>query len=166
MQTFLVLAVLLSAPGDKPLSAPVEVTMTAARATIEKQPADEKNARKDFGPGLEHIRAALDDLDFNTFRLVKSSKNIVKPGEEAHFPINGRYSLYFTAVGRDAEERIRVSVQIKEKVKKTVDGQEQVVLREALSTTCAVVAGKPLRLGGLKLDEGQLVVIVVVREQA
>lgn len=163
MQTLLVLAVLLSAQGDKPLTAPVDVTVTAIRATLVERATDDKQPQKDYGPGLEQVRPALRDLDFNTFRLVKNAQSSVKPGEETKFAINDRYSLYLTPIGRDTEDRIRVSVQIKEKVKKKVDGKEKVVLRQALSTTCAVVAGKPLRLGGLKLDEGQLVVIVVVR---
>ena len=179
---------LMAAEGDRPLVKPVKVSMVAVQA-IRKPPSkdvedvsdglkkvDEKEKRvKRFGMGLDTVRPALEDLDFDEFRKVAVAKAMAKPGQEVRLAIDRRYTLYVKPLARDNKGRIRITARVEELVRKKPESKarrgirrrekdKKLVHRQALSLTSAVARDKPLRLGGFKLDEGELVVILTVGE--
>ncbi len=174
--SFLIAVVVLAAEGDQPLAKPVTVEIVAVQASREApakppaaspaKPQDPKKIKQKFDPGLERIRPIVADLPFDTFKKLKTAKISVKPNEEARFAITDRYTLLLTPLAKDKEGRIRVHIRVIEKIKKKVEGtdKKKEVERQLLSTKSAIAPKKPLRLGGMKLDKGELVVILFVNE--
>lgn len=52
--------------------------------------------------------------------------------------------------------------RIRTRVQETIKIGEKTVLRDALDTTCTIAPHKHLLLGGLKLDEGELALVLSV----
>lgn len=174
----LIAVVMFAAEGDQPLTKPVSVEVVAVQASRETpaapsepspaKPEDPKKIKQKFDPGLERIRPVVEDLPFDTFKKLKSAKLSINPNKEERCAITDRYTLFLTPLAKDKEGRIRVQVRVVEKIKKKVEDvgkdKEKVVERQLLATTSAVAPKKPLRLGGMKLDKGELVVILFVNE--
>ena len=151
---FVVVAVFLGADSDTSKPKPVTVSMVAVKA------AQENRKETYFEPGLEGIRDAVSDLKYDTYRKVTSSRTTAPFGEEAKLPINATYTLYVTPVSKEPNGQIRLKTRIEiipeDKTKKPVNTHVATVLQKP---------GKKLVLGGgMKLDEGELVVIITVVE--
>ena len=151
-----VVAVLLNGGGDrsKPKPKPVTVSMVAVKA------AQEHRKEKYLEPGLEGIRDAVSDLKYDTYRKVASSKTTARFDEEVKVPINAAYALYVTPLSKESNGQIRLKTRIEmppaDKAKKPVNTHVATVLQKP---------GKKLVLGGgMRLDEGELVVIITVVE--
>lgn len=119
----------------------------------------EGRERQYFDSALRGIRGDLADLDFDTFRAIKTMKAKVAYGEERAFEINSRYTLYLRPNAKEADGRISVRARIelkpRDKNKKPVN---------ALMATTRVVPGDRFRLGGAKLERGELVLVTMVKD--
>jgi len=135
----------------------VDIAMVAVRASQEgrKEKAVERS--------LTRVRETLESIDeYDTFRMVRTSESDAAYQEECRLPINNRYTLLISPIGRDASGRIRLRARIEEQIRR----DEKLVKRIALEATTSLAQGRPLKLCGLRLEEeGELVVIVTVRER-
>ncbi|MBN2308493.1 MAG: hypothetical protein JXR94_05950 [Candidatus Hydrogenedentes bacterium] len=171
-----IVAASLAAEGDCPIEKPVQVTMVAVQATRSGPPRTAQpehglvfgiresgpKRRKEFSKDLEEIRPALEALDFDVFTKVNAGKAVADAGREVQLPINRDYTLFVTPLCKDREGRIRIKGRVEEKV--LLRGNKKPVSRQALSFTSAIAPNKPLRLGGFRLGQGELIVVLSVDE--
>lgn len=146
----LLFVALAAAPEDVPAN-PALVKMVAVQAT------NEGRGSKYFGEGLEGVRKSVIGLDYDTFHRVKATEKAAPYGLETKLPIDGRYTLCLTPVSVGADGRIR----LKTRITMTSRNPERGTIN-ALDTTLVMVPGKPINLGGLKLDIGELIVVLRV----
>lgn len=153
----IILAAALGAETHLEQPKAVTITMVAVQAT--NRPREQQAFRqpqKQFDAALEGVRSAIEHLPYDTFRKVGSGKAVARTAEETRMGINDRYAVCVTPLSKDAEGRIRLKVRIEERITKG----SKTVTRNAIETTGALAPGKHLVLGGLKLDNGELVVVL------
>ena len=145
----LIFAASLTVAGDTVPSQPVSVSMVAAEAR------NEGRAQQYFAPGLERVRRALASLDFDTFYHIQSAEIPAPFGETQTIYINKKYKLQITPVSQMDDGRVRLRAQITARSK---DGSRTV---KALDTTLQIKPGMLLNLGGLHLDSGGELILVI-----
>jgi hypothetical protein len=179
----LVILLIVSAVGaDEETSEPFTVTVIAASATKEGLAMaqksseygglvksmvaqdDKKKDKRHFDPELKGIEQAVADLPYDTYRKVNVITEKVKMNEDAEFVIDPTYTLHVTPVEKDDQNRVKLDLRIDEKVEEEdpATHEKKVVVQKALAMTGFIVPGKTLRLGGLKLKEGRLVIVLTV----
>jgi len=132
--------------------APVSVTMVAVQAK------NEGRSVKFFGEGLQKVRSAVGGLGYDTFRKLSAIETTIPFNEETKLRINEHYSLYLTPVSVDAQGRIRMRARL------TMTSREKKKTVNALDTVLTMAPGKHLNLGGLRLEDGELVVVLTARQ--
>lgn len=145
----------MQASGETVPSTPVTVSMVAVQAT------NEGRAKKFVAPELRKVRHAIIGLDYDTFNRVREERKSVPYGRESEFAINARYTLYVTPLSRAPDGRIRIKARIVMLPRRA--GREAI---DALNTTLIMVPGKHLNLGGMKLDLGELIVVMSLSASA
>ncbi len=131
--------------------APVKVSLVSVCATNEGHP------QKFFSEGLKNVTRAIAALDYDTFKKISSSEATIPFGEKTTFFINSTYSLVIEPTSIDNEGRIRMRTQVMMKPK---NSKEKI---KALDTVLVMAKGKQLNLGGLKLAEGDLIIVLSVK---
>jgi hypothetical protein len=144
---FVIAATLAGAEHDQP--PPVRLSVTAVRATLEHRPA------RYFDPGLESIRNAVADLEFDTYRTITVETVSAPYKRETTLPLTPRYTLSITPLSREPRGDVRLNVSIL-----MASRQEGGRPINALATTVVTGPGKPFKLRGLRLDQGELVVVL------
>jgi len=139
--------------ADEGTPRPVNVSMWAVKAT------QEGRQTKYFDPGLESIQGAVGDLPFDTYRKVQTAQRVVRYNEEGRFPIDAKYTLFVKPQAKESDGRIRIEVRI-EMAPKTPEGKPV----KALSSELVVQPGEKVKFGGLKLEDGTLVVLMAAGE--
>ena len=127
----------------------VSVDMVAVRATKEDRPSTY------FEKGLERIKEAVAELSFDTYRMIKASRAKAESGKETVLPIDATYSLSVQPLSRDTKGRIRLRVR----VQKVPRGLRRDPVN-VLESTVVAVPGDQFKVGGLRLDKGELVIIL------
>lgn len=131
----------------------IEISMVAIQASFEDR------EEKLYDRTLDSVRQALEDLDeYDTFRLVREQKRPAQYREKTRIQVNDRYTLIITPMGRDSRGRIRIQASIEEEIRRN----DEIITRTALEFTSNVAPGRPLKLCGLRLDEGELVLVVTM----
>ena len=132
--------------------APVEFSMVSVKASnVGVSP-------KQFSNGLGKVKSAIRALNYDTFEKISSSNATIPFGEKTEFFINQKYTLVLEPIAVDDRGRIRMSTVIMMKSDK--DGGKMV---KALDTVLVMAPDKHLNLGGLKLNDGDLIVVLSVR---
>lgn len=119
------------------------------------QATNEERESRHFDPGLETIRDAVADLPFDTYRRVRADRKEAACGAEIRFPLDARYTLFVKPVSREDDGRIRLDIRVEIAPRK--EGDKPV---NALSTRMIAAPGKKTRLGGFKLDKGELLIVL------
>lgn len=132
--------------------APVAFSMVAVKAS------NEGVSPKRFGEGLEGVKSAIRSLNYDTYLKVSSSSATIPFGEKTTFFINDTYTLVVEPTAVDDRGRIRMNTVVMMKGK----GTDKPPVK-ALDTVLVMAPGKHLNLGGLKLDGGDLIVVLSVR---
>lgn len=143
-----IVAVSILAADEHIPSKPANVSVVAVEARRENR------AQQYFSPGLESVRRALADLDYDTFYKIQSAELPCPYGEEQKVYVTDRYTLYMTPVSVRDDGRIRLRARI---TMKSRDKEREV---NALDTTLLIAPGTHLNLGGMRLDEGELIVVI------
>lgn len=136
---------------DKPKPDGITISVVAVQAT------KEGNRPKHFDREITPYRKSLVKLSYDTFRKLKIVEKPAPFGKAAKITINEQYTLYLTPIERQKDGRVRVKARITMKRKpngKTLD---------ALKTTLSLPSGKPLNLGGMKLEKGDLIIVLTVK---
>ena len=139
---------------EKPKPPGVTVSVVSVQAT------KEGNRPKHFDRELTPYKKSLVKLSYDTFRKLNIDSKSAPFGKVAKIPINDQYTLHLTPVERQKDGRVRVKARITMKKKpngKTVD---------ALKTTLSLPQGKPLNIGGMKLEKGNLIIVLSVKNAA
>ncbi len=129
-------------------------TVNVAMVAVEGR--REGKSTQSFGPGLDEVRKALTGLAFDTFTKVQSAEVPCHYGEEQRILVNERYTLYVTPVSKLDDGRVRIRARI---TRLSRDGTTV----DALDTTLQLVPGAHLNLGGLKLEQGELILVMSVK---
>lgn len=152
---FCVIAVLgAGPPGPPPAKSPdpVRVDVVAVHAFSENRGA------RVFDKDLQDLKDALSDLDYDTFRRLSTTTLRAGLNEEAAYEINSRYKLCVKPLSREASGQVRLNVRVE--MKTNAPGAKPV---NAVATTLLISPEKKLKVRGLKLDNGELVVVLMLR---
>ncbi|HNR31048.1 MAG TPA: hypothetical protein PKI11_09180 [Candidatus Hydrogenedentes bacterium] len=146
------LAITLALAGANEIPAPAGLSFWAVQAVSEQR------TEKYFGGGLEAVRDSLVDLPFDSFYLITATHQNIPFGRESRIAIDKRYTLYVAPVARDAENRLTLGLRLEVQPQKP--GDRPII---ALSTKVAFTSGKQIKLGGFRLDRGELVLVLAGR---
>lgn len=148
----LLLAGLVAQAEDIPKT-PAKITVVAVQAL------NEGHDRKQIDPRLKGVKKAIERLDYDSFHQIKSVTKDMPYRTETKIEINDRYSLHLTPISKGPRGRVRVEAKILMAPRRK--GGKPV---EALSKTVLLMApGKHINLGGLRLDQGELIIVLQVR---
>lgn len=147
----ILLAVSVAGADERVPSEPVTISVVSVEARREGR------AQKSFGPGLESVQRALTSLSFDTFTRISSAELPVAYGSEQPILINSRYTLFVKPVSQTDDGRVRIRARI------TMKSRDGTRTADAIDTTLLIQPGTHLNLGGLKLDSGELIVVVSVK---
>jgi len=147
------LAASFLAPGDDQDS-PVSLRVVAVQALTEET----GRRTTQFDPGITEIADAVKQLPFNTYHKIKMTTVTAPLRKETQIPINPTYCLYVTPMSRDSSGRIQLNIRVTMKLP-----APRAKPLNALTTTLWAVPSKKLTLGGLKLDKGELVLVLAAR---
>lgn len=109
-----------------------------------------------FDEGLEPIRDAVKALKFDTYLKLKTDEHTFKDDTDYRTEIDELYSLTASAPVLEKDGRFRMKIKITMD-SKTSPGTEI----EALDTELLLLPGKKVVVRGLKLGEGEEMVIVL-----
>ncbi|HOF40503.1 MAG TPA: hypothetical protein PLD73_10545 [Candidatus Hydrogenedentes bacterium] len=146
----------------------VSVQLIAVRAT------SQGHEKAQFDSNIAFIRETVEDLkQFDDFRKLKSVNTTAPYGKETKVLLDDRYTLLIHPIERDSLDRIRCDVRVQmrlpdnEAKPSTQPGQQAPSprLKEVLRCTLLAVSGKSFKVGGLKLDEGQLVLVLTLTDE-
>jgi len=132
-------------------SEPVTLSVVAVEASNQGRP------QKTFGPGLDSVQRALIGLSFDTFNRVSSAEMPVPYGTEQQIFINAKYTLYVQPVSQADDGRVRIRARV------TMKSRDGTKTANAIDTTLLITPGTHLNIGGLKLDTGELILVVSVK---
>ena len=112
-----------------------------------------------LGGGLNEVRAALRDLSFDSYKLVVATTMLAPYGAETRTPISPQYALHVNPLSKASDGRIKLNVRV---VMAAISPRGNPV--NALTVGFTAARGKQFKLRGLPFDEGELVVVVAVRD--
>ncbi|MBP8131276.1 MAG: hypothetical protein KA184_16980 [Candidatus Hydrogenedentes bacterium] len=122
------------------------------------QAVSEQRTEKYFGAGLDEIRDEVGSLPFDSFYLIAGVHQNIAFGQEARIPIDKRYTLYVAPVSRDADTRLTLALRLE---LMPAQPEEKPII--ALSTKVTFASGSKIKLGGFRLDRGELVLVLAGR---
>ncbi len=134
---------------------PARVGYTAVQAARENR--DEPY----FDTALGDVRNALEHLGYDTYRYLTSGSIRADYGQEAELELTDRYTLHVTPLSKERDGRIRAEIRVtKQRDERDEDGNP--IRVNALRTTSRLVPGDELCLGAFDLDQGDLVIVLVM----
>ncbi|MBI1319819.1 MAG: hypothetical protein GC168_12885 [Candidatus Hydrogenedens sp.] len=146
------LAVVMLA-GSVAAEPPLTISFWAVRAS--HAPGEEQH----FDAGLSEVVESLADLPFNDFQLVSSGDLTAEfGGGRAERELTDRYHFFFEPQSREAEGRARARLCVEMR-----DVQDKNRMVKAVDSRVVLAPGQPMRMGGLKLDGGDLILIIKMR---
>ena len=131
---------------------PISISVVAVHATTE-------GGAKQFDPGLEDVRPALEDLEFDRYRKLSAATVSAPFNKESPVDLGSGYTLFVTPLSRERNGQARISVKVWVESKEA--GGRPV---NAVATTIMIGPGKQFKLRGLKMDPGELVVVMSVEK--
>ena len=147
-----VMGAALAPSGDLPPSL-VSVRIVTMQATLEDRPS------KLFDPEVEGMRAAVSDLEFDTYRTLNITTVSSQLNDETQIQLTPKYTLYVTPLSRERNGHVRVSVRVEMPPRE--EGGKPV---NAVSTTLVIGPGKQFKLRGLKNEDGELVIVISLKK--
>lgn len=132
---------------------PVTIALWAVQASTEGR------EEPHFDRGLAEIREAVADLSFDTYRALKTGRERLAIGQERRIPLNQTYALRLNALSRERDGRIRLEVRVE--MQPPEPGSRVV---NVISTRIMLAPGKKITIGGARLEQGELVVVLEARD--
>jgi len=130
----------------------VKVDVVAVHAFSENRGA------RVFDKDLQDLKEALSDLEYDTFRRLSATTLRAALNQEATYEINSRYKICVKPLSREPSGQVRLNVRVEMKT-----GAARAKPINAITTTLLIGPEKKLKLRGLKLDNGELVVVLMLR---
>ena len=131
-------------------AAPTQVTfdLVALRAT------QEGKTSPDIPSDLGWVGAVLGVLPFDTYETISQGEHTAPNGAPTNIGINAEYSFNITPFGANEQGVVDVALRIV-----MADG------RNAYQAPAQLATGKPLAFRGLTMDEGEMVVLVRLKQE-
>lgn len=148
----------IAAGGPDPATAPAGGQDTVRVDVVAVHAFSENRGAKVYDKDLQDIKEALSDLEFDTYRKLSSTTLRAALNDEASYKINSKYTLYVKPLSREASGQVRLSIRVQMAAK---DPAGKPI--NAVATTLSISPDKKLKLRGLKLDNGELVVVLLLR---
>lgn len=130
--------------------APVEVDYWSVQAV------EENGGQKEYGQGLDALKTVLQDLPHDKFTLLSNGSLNANYGSQASADLTSGYRLQVSPVEEESPGRVRMRVS----VSYTLGGGPAV---NALDTRVVLGTGRKMRLGGMKLEKGEMVLVLSAR---
>ncbi|NIA15466.1 MAG: hypothetical protein GWP08_15490 [Nitrospiraceae bacterium] len=146
----IIVGAVLAGPDDTP--PPARVAVVVVHATREAR------ERTHFDPGLEPIRETVSDLNFDTYRKIAAKVLNASFEEETRFKLSKKYTLVLTPLSKARNGAVRMKVRI-DMLPENLRKKPVAVI----STTVVAKPGKHFRLGGLRYDGGELVIVMELK---
>lgn len=143
-------AVVLAASAMFTSPPPVQVDYWSVQAV------QEHHGEKQYGRGLEALQPVLRDLPHDTFTLLAHGTLTANYGSQASTDITSGYWLQVSPVEEESPGRVRMQVS----VTKQRSGGPAV---RALDTRLVMARNSKVRLGGMKLEKGEMVLVLSAR---
>jgi hypothetical protein len=148
LMPIIVIAGALLAPTQSGQPPPISISVVAVHATTQ-------GGAKQFDAGLESVRAALADLEFDRYRKLSAAVVSAPFNQESSVDLGSGYSLFVTPLARERNGQTRINVKV-QMASKEAGGRPV----NAVATTIMIAPGKQFKLRGLKMDPGELVVVM------
>lgn len=113
---------------------------------------------KQFDPGAREVRDALEDLPFDRYTTVTRQVARLHPADETRLTLKNGYTLFLRCTGRDPDGRARISARV-ELASKDPDKPA----RNVVETTLLLAQQGKARLGGLRTEHGELVLVLALQ---
>ena len=141
-------------------TARVSVMLVAVRAT------HQGHEERQFDSSIASIKETVKDLkQFDDFRKLRTLKTVAPYGKDTKIALDNEYTLLLTPIERASHNRIRCNVRVQMRVEKEPEGEtDEPKYKEVLRCTLVALSGKPFKVGGLKLEEGQLVLVLTLTD--
>ena len=110
---------------------------------------------KQFDAAAEPVRRAVEDLPYDVFRGIYSGGTAVAPKTASRLELNASYTLVITCQERKGNNAAHIDIAVE-----LLSTQAGAPPRQALQTSMTVCTGRKVRLGGLKMAEGDLVIVL------
>jgi hypothetical protein len=143
-----VLLTLTSAPADA-AAQPVGMNVWAVQAL------KTGSTEKQFDSGAQAVRKAVEDLPFDTFRGLFNGSTSAAPGAETRLRLNDTYTLLIQCRSRDGKNAAHIDITVELPPASPGDAP-----RKAVQSCMIICTGKMVRIGGLKMNEGEMVVVL------
>lgn len=127
---------------------PDKVRMVAVQAQNKGQ--QDRQIAQELNP----LKGILERLPYDTFDQVSAQEQTLVPGQKTQMPINDIYSLFVKP--EDTTEAGGVKLEAR------IEMLQNGALVNALKTSCNAAPGKALVFRGMKLNEGELVVVMTL----
>ena len=114
-------------------------------------------APKQFDQGAQPISEALADLPYKRYDTIRADRRAAPYRQQTRVAINPRYTLCVSPISREPDGRIRTELCVEMAPRQK--GERPV---KALETRVLMAPGKAVKLRGLRLEEGELVIVLVV----
>lgn len=152
---------------------PVSVMLIAVRAT------HRGHEEREFDSSVASIKETVKDLkQFDDFRKLRALKTLAPYGKDTKIPLNREYTLILTPIERISHNRIRCTIRVQMRVKEEPEEKDdrdnskdhsegenpERKYKEILRCKLVAVSEKPFKVGGLKLEEGQLVLVLTLTD--
>lgn len=157
MVTALILLAALCAPAPLAVKPPPPVKI----AVVAVLASNTEHAGRQYEPGLEKVQGALADLPFNTFRPLQTATVSAPFNEETTVSLTERHRLYLRPMSKEPNRQVRLNMRLH--LTRKPDGDKPPAVT-AVNTTIITGPGRQMKLRGVKLDGGELVVVVTVIE--
>lgn len=118
----------------------------------------ENRGARVFDKDLLNFKDALADLEYDTFHQLSTTTLRAPLNQEATYQINSRYKLCVKPLSRESSGQVRLNVRVE--MKTNARDSKPV---NAVSTTLLISPEKKLKVRGLKLDNGELVIVLMLR---
>jgi len=149
MPVVLIASAMFAQPhGGPPPPPPVSISVVAVHATSE-------GGAKQFDPGLEGVRHTLDETGFDRYRKLSAATISAPLEQESSIDLGSGYALLITPLSRERNGHVRMHIRLRMD-RKPPRGQSL----NAVDTTIAIGPGKQFVLRGLKMDRGELIVVM------
>ena len=143
-----------AAPMDAVAAASEEVPILSVWMV---QATAEEKTEKEFDAELVPIRKTLARLPFARFKCLTAWREAVHFDQERQIPVSGRYSFFVKPVRKEHDRRLRLNLRV-EMPAKELRGKPV----EALKAEILLEPGKPFKVQGFHLEQGELIMVMQV----
>ncbi len=139
-------------PPPPPPHDTVRVDVVAVHAFSENRGA------RVFDKELQPMKEALADLEYDTFQRLSAVTLEAAIDKEVTYQVNSRYKLCVRPLSREPSGQVRLSVRVEMR-----PSDQKAKPINAVSTTLLISPEKRLKVRGLKLDVGELVMVLMLK---